>query len=249
MIRLPDRVRRFLYLVALVVGFGGGLVAQQVAVKTAQVEPEEQAFVTLLNSWRTEHSLKPVLLDPRLMEAAEWKADDLAKTGGALNHTDSHGRDPFAMMCEEASYCYNAWKAENLGAGYVTGAAVFDGWKNSPGHNAAMLGEHYTVTGIARAFSASSGFGYYWASEFGSEASNDTPVPTASPHVTPTAVPVVTSTPLPHYVCPDFDKNGRVDSNDLLAFLTQFTHQSTQNMEDIYLYLASVRANGCMVAQ
>ena len=47
-------------------------------------------------------------------------------------------------------YAVNTWRGENLVAGTETAAYAFQMWKESPGHNANMLGEHYTVIGIAR---------------------------------------------------------------------------------------------------
>src|SRR5438132_4878275 len=69
-------------------------------------------------------------------------------------------------------------------AGTARAADSFKMWHESPEHNANMLGSHYTVIGIARAYSATSTFGWYWATEFGGEDDSVPPPPAA-----PTAAP------------------------------------------------------------
>ena len=171
------------------------------------LDDEEVAFISLLNQYRVDHNLVPLIIDPSLQNAAEWMSTDLGEKA-YFSHTDSLGRDPWTRMCD-FNYCYNAWKGENIAAGYVTGEAVFQGWHDSPGHNANMLGEHYTVMGLSRVLTEGSPFGWYWTNDFGSwqvESSpppaptntpTHTPTVTPSPEPTPTATPTHTPTPTP----------------------------------------------------
>ena len=96
----------------------------------------------------------------------------------------------------DCGYGYNAWLGENIAAGYQTAQAVFDGWKNSPGHNANMLGENYVAIGIGRAVVPGSPYGIYWSTEFASVLD---PWPGATPAATatrtPTRTPTRTATP------------------------------------------------------
>jgi hypothetical protein len=110
---------------------------------------------------------------------------------------------------DQMGYTYNTWRGENLVAGTETAQYAFNLWKDSPGHNANMLGSHYTVIGIARAFSPTSDYGWYWATEFGgaggstpappAPAPTQAPAPPPPPQVvkTPPPAPVVTPAPPP----------------------------------------------------
>jgi uncharacterized protein YkwD len=169
------------------------------------IDSEEQAFIDTLNQYREDNTLPPLLIDPSLQASADWMSADMGQKS-YFDHTDSTGRDPWTRMCD-FGYCYNTWKGENIAAGYVTAADVFQGWKWSPGHNANMLGANYRVMGLARVFTQGSPFGWYWTNDFGGEvassspspppAPTDTPVPTPSPDPTPTQVIHPTATPTP----------------------------------------------------
>lgn len=168
------------------------------------LDTEEQAFVTQLNLYRTQNGLVPLLIDPSLQQAAEWMNIDMG-TYNYFSHTDHLGQSPWTRMCN-FGYCYNTYKAENIAAGYSTGAAVFTGWRNSSGHNANMLGVNYRVMGLARNFVAGSTYGWYWTNDFGGyitsnsyppQGPTNTPAPTNSPTPTPSPTTSPTKTPSP----------------------------------------------------
>jgi uncharacterized protein YkwD len=175
-----------------------------------QLDSEEQAFVTLINNYRAVNGLGPLSIDWEMQSSADWMSADMGQKA-YFSHTDSLGRDPWTRMCY-FGYCYNTWKGENIAAGYVTGATVFQGWHDSPGHNANMLGSHYTVMGLSRVLVQGSPFGWYWTNDFGGYTAADaspppgptntpihTPTATPTPTVTlePTAAPTLTPTPTP----------------------------------------------------
>ncbi|HUF52498.1 MAG TPA: CAP domain-containing protein [Dehalococcoidia bacterium] len=127
-------------------------------------------------------------MDNSLNNVARWMADDMAHNN-YFSHTDSLGRDPFTRM-DQLGYTYNTWRGENLVAGTDTAAYAFEMWVGSPGHNANMLSPNYTVIGIARAYSASSSFGWYWATEFGGHSIAPPPAPAApAPQPAPQPAP------------------------------------------------------------
>jgi hypothetical protein len=85
---------------------------------------------------------------------------------GYFSHTDSQGRGP----TPRAQACgYPDQVGENIAAGtaWSTAMPVFEGWKNSPGHNENLLGANYKQIGIARAYNASSPYGWYWVTNYG----------------------------------------------------------------------------------
>lgn len=171
-------------LVALILSLSVGLFTPRPA---AALDSEEQAFLVKLNEYRAQNGLGPLQVNETLNGVARWMANDMA-TNNRFSHTDSLGRDPFQRM-DQLGYAFNTWRGENLVAGTETAPYAFQMWKDSPSHNANMLGANYTVIGIARVFNPNSSYGWYWATEFGGE-SGATPEP-APPQ------PVITQAPPP----------------------------------------------------
>lgn len=131
------------------------------------LDNEEAAFLGIINDYRAQNGLGPLTIDSSLNSVARWMADDLA-ANDYFSHTDSLGRDPFTRM-DQQGYAVNTYRGENLVAGTMEASESFRMWRDSEGHRANMLGSNYTVIGIARAYNASSTFGWYWATEFGGD--------------------------------------------------------------------------------
>jgi uncharacterized protein YkwD len=170
------------------------------------LDTEEQEFGRLINQYRADNGLGPLSVTLTLTEANDWHDKDMARNA-YFSHNDSLNRDPWTRYCAYG-YCYNTYKGENIAAGFTTAQSVFTAWENSPGHNANMLGSHYTVIGIARYICSPEEhcqYGVYWATGFGGvdpgqpvpiEGSpTSTPPPSAT--ATPTARPTTTATPSP----------------------------------------------------
>lgn len=162
----------------------------------AAQDSEEQAFLTLINNYRTQNGLGTLSLNTELNNAAEWMSNDMA-VNNYFSHTDSLGRDSFQRMAA-FGYNYNTWKGENLAAGTDTAQAAFDAWKRSPGHNANMLNSNFTVIGIARVYGAGTTYGWYWTNDFGGQGSAPPPpAPTTPPPPPPPPPPEPTEPPPP----------------------------------------------------
>lgn len=166
------------------------------------LDAEEAAFVTLINDYRQENGLQPLTVVAELQAAAEWMSTDMGENA-YFSHTDSLGRSPWDRMAY-FGYGYSTWKGENIAAGYTTAQSVFNGWKNSSGHNANMLNSNYKAMGIARVYTSGSPYGYYWTNDFGGYVPpgppQSTPTPTLPPTPTPTPpppTPTPTPTPVP----------------------------------------------------
>jgi uncharacterized protein YkwD len=157
--------------------------------KAEALDSEEQTFLTQINSYRAQNGLGSLTLNDKLDDVARWMANDMA-THNYFSHEDSLGRDPFQRM---DNLGYNTWRGENLVAGAQGAAQAFQMWHDSPPHNKNMLGSHYTMIGIARAYSASSAFGWYWVTDFAGEdvAAPPPPAPAAAsaPATTPAPEP------------------------------------------------------------
>lgn len=132
----------------------------------AAVDPVELAFLSLINQYRDSKGLGALEINSKLQAAAEWMSQDMADKN-YFSHTDSLGRE-FWKRLLDFGYPENTFMGENIAAGYATAQAVFDGWKNSPGHNANMLGANYKVIGIGAYFRSGSTYGWYWTTDFGS---------------------------------------------------------------------------------
>ncbi len=184
--KIPQLALVFPLLVVIAVTSSSGLLSPR---RAEALDSEEQTFLATINDYRAQSGLGPLSENSTLDSDARWMANDMA-THNYFSHEDSLGRDPFARM-DDLGYGYNTWRGENLVAGTETAAYAFKMWHESPEHNANMLGSHYTVIGIARAYSATSNFGWYWATEFGGEddSAPPPPAPTAPPE--PVAPPQV----------------------------------------------------------
>ncbi len=177
-------------------GFSATGGASQTQADTA-MDAEELAFMVLINDYRAQNGRGPLIIDQSLQAAADWMSTDMGEEN-YFAHNDSLGRTPWTRMCD-FNYCHNTWKGENIAAGYTTGADVFEGWRNSPGHNSNMLGENYTVMGIARVRTPGSTYGWYWTNDFGGQIidASPPPAPTNTPSATPSPSPTASPTPSP----------------------------------------------------
>lgn len=127
---------------------------------------EETAFLALVNDYRAANGRGALAHNPQLGAAAENHSHDQA-SNSFLGHTGSDGSS-VAQRIERAGYAgATAW-GENVAAGYTTASEAFQGWKNSSGHNANMLGGQFTEIGIGRAYNAGSRYGWSWTTDFGS---------------------------------------------------------------------------------
>jgi len=194
---LSRRIARLTILMPVILALAVLLAVNVTAPRAEALDAEETAILDTINSYRGQHGLGPLALDPRLNDIARWMADDMA-SNNYFSHTDSHGRDPFTRM-DQLGYALNTWRGENLVAGTETSAAAFEMWRTSDGHNANMLGANYTVIGIARAHNPGSTFGWYWATEFGGQGLSVQPpvqpTPEPAPYIPPP--PPVTVPPQP----------------------------------------------------
>jgi hypothetical protein len=212
---------------------------------SALYDSEAQSFLSLINNYRAQNNLGPLSMDALLQDSANWMSNDMLTSCIAgsytCSHTDSTGRT-FDQRLRDFGYPAGttASAGENLAWGYNGGATtaqqVFNLWKNSPGHNANMLGSSYVAIGISR---SCTGGNCAWVTDFGSKivkpynptptqspTQTPTPIPTPSPSPTPTPSPTPISTPIPTptpipsagsisgYSINDINGNGRWDTGE-----------------------------------
>ncbi len=130
----------------------------------ATLDVEERAFLARINDYRAQNGLVPLTVSYTLTRAAAWKSADLG-TNAYFAHDDL--TRTWVQRIRDCAYGYNTYIGENIAAGAASAQQVFGMWKNSPGHNANMLGASYRTIGIGRHYVAGSPYGWYWTTEFG----------------------------------------------------------------------------------
>jgi uncharacterized protein YkwD len=132
------------------------------------LDSEEKDFLVRINAYRAANGLGTLKARPTLNAVSYAHSLDMG-TRNYFSH-DTAGTNPVVGPFDRMSAAGygNAWEAENIAAGNATAAGTFDQWKNSPGHNANMLGDHYVDIGIGRACVAGSTYNCYWTTDFGS---------------------------------------------------------------------------------
>ena len=162
---------------------------------SAGLTSDETQALQLINAFRVQNGLQPLLVSPTLNTMAAWMSEDMSQTG-ILSHVDSAGRSPYqrAVQCG-----YPGGAAENAAMGYPSASAVVQGWIGSDGHRRNLLGS-YAAMGIGRT-------GNWWTLNLGFTADPGSfPVGSAPPSggtTTPTPLPTQppagggTSTPPP----------------------------------------------------
>lgn len=133
--------------------------------------PAGEVFA-MVNQQRANNGLPPLVSDPVLDNAAYQWANYL-RAYGLFEHSSSAWRD---SMIGGAGWVYSG---ENIAAGYTTAASVMNGWMNSSGHRANILGSSYVGMGVA--YITGGPWGTYWVQIFAG----------SLPRVAPGAAPTV----------------------------------------------------------
>lgn len=102
-----------------------------------------QDFVSLLNAHRQSVGCEPLAWNPAVAGVAQRHSEDMVARA-YFAHYNPEGESPFDRL-QAAGIPYSQ-AAENIAYGYPSGAAVLEGWLNSPGHRANVencgLSEH-----------------------------------------------------------------------------------------------------------
>lgn len=145
-----------------VAGFGlAGLTGCAGRLIEARPLPVDGALgVALTSRFRAANGLGPVTLDSRLSRAAADQALLMARHDD-LSHSIGWGN---ALPARLAAVGYD-WQvtAENIGMGYRTLSAAFDGWVGSAGHRANLLKAGVTQVGFGAAEAPASGSRFFWS--------------------------------------------------------------------------------------
>jgi uncharacterized protein YkwD len=124
------------------------------------LDAEEQAFLGLINGYRSQSGLGQLALQGQLGVAATKHSQAMASQNSMYHSAN------LATFLLEFGY-RGATFGENIAAGYGTAQEVFTAWRNSPTHNQNMLNGAFTEIGIARAYNPAASYSWFWTTEFG----------------------------------------------------------------------------------
>lgn len=144
-------LRKLLPITALVVF--GAMAAALFSGCTVEVAAEIKTY-TGINQIRESRGLRPLQVDPALVEVARIRSRDMAAKG-YFSHQPPDGCNYVCIM--DSRRVPHAWAGENIAWNTwdwsQTGAVAVDMWKNSPPHMENILGCHYERfgSGVAKA--------------------------------------------------------------------------------------------------
>lgn len=134
---------------------------------TFTAEPEECAFLGIINQYRKDNGLGTLTMSVTLSAAAEYHSADMAEKN-YFSHTLADGTT-WSQNIANFGYPSDTSRAENIAAGRGTAAEVFQQWKESSGHNKNMLSAKFNAIGIGRVAGVNgSKYKWYWTNTFGS---------------------------------------------------------------------------------
>lgn len=113
----------------------------------------EEEILLLLNAYRKENGLKELLLKEDLMSSARYKSESMLQQDYFAHYNPHMEYITFGdLMNFIFGYTHYTKKGENLfanmGSEAVSAQVIFEGWKNSPSHNKAMLDPEYIYVGV-----------------------------------------------------------------------------------------------------
>lgn len=125
--------------------------------------------IALVNQYRSQNGLGALTSQSQLTAAAQRHSQDMG-CNYFMSHYGTDGSDPYSRIVA-SGYPVNWW-GENVAAGYSTPAAVMEAWKNSPPHNANLLGPNFTEIGIGYVNNPNdtvNRYYHYWTMVLGSQ--------------------------------------------------------------------------------
>jgi len=127
------------------------------------IEPAPINMATVLrdvNAYRANYGRAPLKWKTELETAAKVHAADLA-FHGLIQHEGTDGSH-HGTRIKRQGYLYST-ALENVAAGQRSWEDALQGWKNSKGHNEALLSSEVTEFGVALEFNPTTQLATYWA--------------------------------------------------------------------------------------
>ena len=133
---------------------------------------DEVRFFELINAYRAQYALAPLLASDAAAEAAARHSLDMG-TYGFFGHTTEQslffpvGSAPWDRM-SLTGYPTADVMGENIAAGQQSAQEVFAAWRDSASHRAIMLDPDFRVIGIGRRVALFPSYKVFWTADFGS---------------------------------------------------------------------------------
>lgn len=124
-------------------------------------QTQENEVAKLVNIQRSKAGLQPLKLNWELSRVARVKSQDMSDKNYFSHNSPTFG-STFSLI-GKYGIIYSA-AGENIAYGYSTPAAVMNGWMNSPGHRANILGKQYNQIGVGMVKSSKGQI--YWTQVF-----------------------------------------------------------------------------------
>lgn len=128
---------------------------------TLNVPEYAQKVLELVNAERQNAGMEPLVLDAKLVMAAQTRAKELETS---FEHIRPDGSSPFTAITESGYGTYMA-AGENIAAGQQTPEAVVEAWMSSEGHRANILSADFDKLGVGYC-TAEDSYGHYWVQLF-----------------------------------------------------------------------------------
>jgi uncharacterized protein YkwD len=161
---------------------------------------DEQLLITLTNQARAAAGLPALREDPALTDMARWRSKDMIDRGYFSHSIPPEGKKVFDYL-SASGYCYTV-AGENIGTNNfpddIATETIQQGFMDSPGHRANILGSGWTVLGVG-AYKGGDGK-HMWTVLFAAKcgaAATPSPTPTPAPTAKPTPTPAPTAKPTP----------------------------------------------------
>lgn len=171
-------MRLLLSLVLIFVSIGTVLSVRAIDSSDYAPNLQEKELLNLINDYRTQNGLDPLVLSQTLGASAHHKSMEMAENN-YFSHNMLDGSSAFDNM-KAHGYTAYTYLGENIAAGNVDALGTFNQWKNSAGHNAIMLSSNYVVAGVGYAFNIGATYDHYWTLHVGGAFEDRLPVSTAT---------------------------------------------------------------------
>lgn len=119
----------------------------------AALSPVAESIVNETNEERRRARLRPLAVQPRLVEAARLQAEQMARLGVLAHDLPSTAYPSLERRLEAVRYPWSD-AAENIARYYSSGAAAVRGWMASSAHRVNILDHDFTEIGAADAVDA-----------------------------------------------------------------------------------------------
>lgn len=116
-------------------------------IKGQKIDISERTIFELVNEQRKKNNISPLIINQKLVQAANNKADDLLKNK-YFGHDSVDGKKTFSTWIKETGYQYS-FVGENLASNFKNNTSIIKAWLNSLSHKENLLNKNFTETGIA----------------------------------------------------------------------------------------------------